>query len=301
MARRIPPLHWLRAFEAAARHMSFTAAARELNVTQSAVSQQVRLLEAHLGHPLFHRLPRGLQLTERGQAYLPTLREAFERLAAGTAEVFGTAAGQPLTVKVTAGFAALWLAPRLKRFLAAHPEVELSITHSIWPADFALGSIDLEVRYGTGHWPGLRADRLTWERLFPVCSPALAAGDPPLRTPADLAGHTLLHSVGFQDGWPQWLALAGVDGAVDAGRGVHLDTSIMTLALAAEGAGVALARSSFVERELDGGRLVAPFDLVLPTEEAFYVVTPEEPGPHPNAAVFRDWLLQEAEAARTSA
>lgn len=294
MRRRIPPLHWLRAFEAAARHMSFTAAARELNVTQSAVSQQVRLLEAHLRHPLFHRLPRGLRLTEAGRAYLPTLHEAFERLAAGTAEVFGSGDGEPLSVKVTAGFGALWLAPRLERFCAAHPAVELRVTHSIWPADFVGDDLDLEVRYGQGSWPGLRADRLTWERLFPACSPALLEDGPPLRAPADLARHTLLHSVGFRDGWPQWLALAGADEAVDGGRGLHFDTSIMTHALAARGLGVALVRSSLAEGDLAAGRLVAPFDLALETEEAFYVVAPADRARHPHAEAFRTWLLAEA-------
>ncbi|MFQ5955551.1 MAG: transcriptional regulator GcvA [Kiloniellales bacterium] len=295
MRRRLPPVNWLRAFEAAARHMSFTGAARELNVTQAAVSQQVKRLEGHLGKPLFDRLPRSLQLTEVGEAFLPTVRDAFERLADGTTEVFGPEGGGPLTVRSAVAFAMLWLAPRLGRFHAAHPGVKLRVTNAIWPIESGWEAVDLEVRHGTGRWPGLNAERLTWDRLFPVCSPALVKGTPGLRTPADLAKLPLLHVIGQQFGWPYWLKAAGLND-VDAGHGPQFDTSAMALEVAAASGGVALGRSSLTEGYFRTGRLVVPFGPEVPIDEAFYLVSPADRAEHPDAALFRAWLMAELAA-----
>ncbi len=292
MRRRLPPLNWLRAFEAAARHMSFTGAARELNVTQAAVSQQVKRLERHLNRPLFDRLPRSLQLTMLGEAFLPTVREAFERLADGTTEVFGPVGGGPLTIRSAVSFALLWLAPRLDRFHAAHPGVRLRVTSAVWPVESGWEAIDLEVRHGTGRWPGLDAERLTWDRLFPVCSPALVSGASGLRTPADLAGVALLQVIGQRDGWSRWSKAAGL-GPQEAGRRAQFDTSAMALEVAAAGGGVALGASSLSEGYLRGGRLVVPFGPEVPTDEAFYLVSPPDRVEHPDAAPFRAWLLAE--------
>jgi LysR family glycine cleavage system transcriptional activator len=298
MRRRLPPLNWLRAFEVAARHLSFTGAARELNVTQAAVSQQVKLLEQHLQKQLFYRLPRSLQLTDVGEAYLTVVREAFERLANGTQEVFGHDAGGLLTIRAAVTFAILWLAPRLGRFRAAHPELNLRVTNSIWPAEFNWDAVDLEVRYGNGRWPGLKAERLSEDDLFPVCSPALLDGPYPLRAPADLQHFPLLHVIGHQHGWLDWLKAAGAN-QVDAARGTQFDTSLMALEVAAAGGGVALGRSSLMDGYVQAGRLVAPFDIAVPTDEAFYLVAPAERIDRPDTALFRAWLQEELEAQAT--
>lgn len=301
MPRALPPLTWLRAFEAAARHRSFVAAAEELGVTASAISQQVRLLEQHLGRLLFHRLPRGLKLAEAGEAYLPLLSETFERLAVGTVEIFGHGRTHRLTIRATVAFSVLWLAPRLPRFRALHPGIEIRITSSIWPAEFPDPGIDLEIRQGMGDWPGLEAERLTWDHIFPVCSPALAAGPPGLAEPVDLARHTLLHAIGFRDGWAEWLQAAGVGSRVDARRGLEFDTGVMMIDLALRGAGVALARTCFVEEHVASGRLVAPFPLTVPTKEAFYLVAPSRRPDSDASWAFREWLRAEISTERAKA
>ena len=294
MPRILPPLTWLRAFEAAARHRSFVSASAELGVTPSAVSQQVRLLEQHLGRLLFHRLPRGLRLAEAGESYLPLLSEAFERVSAGTVEIFGERKTHRLTVRTTVAFSVLWLAPRLPRFRALHPDVEFRVTSSIWPAEFPDPGIDLEIRQGTGDWPGLEAERLTQDHIFPVCSPALAAGSPGLTEPADLARHTLLHAIGFRDGWGQWLQAAGLANLVDAHRGLEFDTGVMTIEMALRGAGVALGRTCFTEELLADGRLVAPFSITVTTNEAFFVVAQSRSRVTEASRSFRKWLRAEA-------
>lgn len=292
MQASLPPPSWLRTFGVAARHMSFTRAAEELHVTQSAVSQQIRLLEDRLGQPLFHRLPQSLQLTEAGKAYLPVVREAFERLAFGTEEVFGIARQGLVTVRATPGFAEFWLAPRLEALFAAYPELELRVTSTIWNTDSIESGVDLEVRYGLGEWGELEAACLTREHLVPVCSPGVAArlqGDP-----RHLARVRLLHTDGFRNGWPEWLDAAGVARHVDGGSGCHFDTAILPLRLAEEGLGVALGRSSMIGQRLHHGRLVAPFDTPVPTREAFHLCWPSDTPLHPDAEIVRDWLIASA-------
>ncbi len=295
--RRLPPPNWLRAFEAAARHLSFTGAARELKVTQSAVSQQVKLLEHYLGEPLFHRYSRRLELTDRGEAYLPTVRRAFERLAAATEELFGHKGGRLLTVRVSAAFAVLWLAPRLGRFRAANPGLDLRLNVFIWSLEFDWEGVDLEIRYGDGRWPGFNAVRLTHDQMTPVCAPALRDA---LATPDDLGSHTLLHVIGHQDGWRCWLRAIGAD-HVDAAQGLEFDSSMMAFELAAAGTGVALGRTSLVEGYLASERLVAPFDVSIPDDEAFYLIWPENRAEHAAATAFRKWLMEETRDAREAA
>jgi LysR family glycine cleavage system transcriptional activator len=274
MSSRLPPINWLHAFEVAARHMSFTEAGRELGVTQSAVSQRVRLLERHLGRPLFHRLPRGIKLAAAGESLLPLLSETFNRLVEGTGEIFGRPGRDRLVLRATLGFAAFWLAPRLARFHAAHPEIGLRVITSVWSAEYPAPGIDLEIRPGTGSWPGLEAERLTWDKVFPVCSPALLRGRNRLASPADLARHTLLHQIGFREGWIHWLARAGASGQVDANKGVEFDTAVLAIEQAVRGKGVALGRTCYVEELVAEGRLAVPFDIVLASTEAFYLVSP---------------------------
>ena len=297
MPHQMPPLPWLRAFEASARHLSFTNAAAELNLTQAAISKQVKLLEHYLREPLFERLPRSLTLTKAGAAYLPKVNDAFERLSAGTVEVFGANRSGILSVRVMVGFATTWLARRLPRFIAAHPKTQVRIVSSIWAEEYGAETFDLDIRYGFGTWPGFRADRLNRESLVPLCLPEIAAR---LHSPADLARERLLHVLGYQDGWDGWLTAAGA-GRVDAARGLWFDTTLMAMAVASEGGGVALGRTSLIETELAQGRLVKPFAFELPIEEGFFLVAPEKGPRHKDAGVFRDWLLAEAVATKPTA
>ena len=286
--QHLPPLSWLRAFEAAARHLSFTQAAEELLLTQAAISKQVKLLEHHLHEPLFERRPRSLVLTKVGAAYLPKVQDAFDRLTAGTQEVFGNRRTQVLTLRAPIGFAVNWIASRLPRFLDAHPKVPLRIVSSVWSEEDT--QYDLDIRYGTGRWTGFRTDQLSWEVMEPLCLPAIAAR---LTTPDDLASVRLLHVLGYKEGWGTWLAAAGAS-KVNAGSGAHFDTSLMAFEVAANGGGVALGRSSMSAHELASGRLVRPFGLAVPVAEAFHLLTPDTGPIHPDAAILRAWLLEQA-------
>lgn len=292
MGHQMPPLPWLRAFEAAARHLSFTNAALELNLTQAAVSKQVKLLEQHLREPLFERLPRSLILTKAGAAYLPKVNDAFERLSAGTLEVFGDRRKGILTVRAPVGLAVNWIAERLPAFMDDVPHIPVRIVSSVWSEEAETERYDLDIRYGTGKWPGIRADRVSWDHIEPLCTPEIAGR---LRSPDDLRNERLLHVLGYQEGWATWLAAAGAT-AVNAGSGAHFDSSLMAFAVAANGGGVALGRTSMSMTEIRSGRLVRPFALSVPVEEAFYILTPEKGLGHPDAEVFRDWLLAEAHA-----
>jgi LysR family transcriptional regulator, glycine cleavage system transcriptional activator len=294
MTRKLPPLTWLRAFEASARSLSFTQAAVELNLTQAAISKQVKLLELYLREQLFIRNPRSLELTKTGAAYLPKVRDSFDRLAAGTYEVFGRRRSELLTVRCAVGFSVNWLGPRLPRFMERHPGLVIRIVSSVWGEEFDREQFDFDIRYGVGKWPGLNAQRLTWETITPVCSPLLLQGENAIRRPEDLANHSLLHVLGYEEGWGLWLNAAGVGGEIDKGRGLHFDTSLIAFEVAAKGAGVALGRSSMTGEDLMSGRLVKPFDLAIPIDEAFHLISPPEETAHPDALLFRDWLLEEA-------
>jgi LysR family glycine cleavage system transcriptional activator len=294
MTQRLPPLPWLRAFEAAARHLSFTHAAQELHVTQAAISKQVKLLEHYLRESLFERKARSLLLTRVGAAYLPKVQDAFDRLSAGTQEVFGNRRSEMLTVRAPIGFAVNWIATRLPAFLDAFPEVPVRIVSSVWSEDMDAEHYDLDIRYGLDNWPGFHADRLSWELLQPMCLPEVAAR---LSVPDDLANERLLHVLGYLEGWATWLTAAGAK-SVNAGSGAHFDTSLMAFEVAASGGGVALGRTSMSIKELATGRLVHPFDLAIPIAESFYLISPERGTMHPDAAIFRDWLLSEAQAAK---
>ncbi len=291
--RRVPSLNWLRTFEAAARHMSFTGAAKELNVTQAAVSQQIKQLEDCLGTALFDRQPRKLALTDAGHGYLPVVRHAFDHLAAGTLDLFGDTREGPVTVRVTTSLTYVWLVPRLGRFLAANPGVGLRLTTASDRADAGHEGVDLEIRYGGGDWPGRRAERLFSERLFPVCSPALLAGPAPLDAPRDLTRHTMIHVIGEPENWQIWLRAAGVSG-MSVGGGLQFDLHMMAAKAAMAGIGVALGLSPMVNDALADGRLVAPFEVDIPARDAHYLVTPEAAVDRAPVAAFKAWLLAEA-------
>ncbi len=292
MDRRMPPLNALRVFEAAARHLSFTKAAAELNVTQAAVSHQIKALEAHLGLALFRRLPRALRLTEAGQVYLPTIHDALERIARATADLGRDDATGPLKVSTLPSFAARWLVMRLQRFQHLHPDIDVLLTTTRDLVDFSRDDIDVAIRFGLGHWPGLASRFVLREEVFPVCSPALMEGTPSLRRPEDLAHQTLLHD-DYLVTWDAWLAIAGVTG-VDAQRGPRFTDSALVLQAAVNGQGVALARGVLAADDLDAGRLVRPFAFSVPGDFAYFLVAPDRSFQRPKVAAFSAWVLTEA-------
>ena len=296
MTNRLPSLNGLRAFEAAARHLSFTNAAAELNVTQTAISHQIRRLEEELGIRLFVRQNRALALTPQAKDYLPGVRAAFNDLRLATDRLLRKDNDHVLTVSTLASLAAKWLLPRLSAFQEAHPGIDVRITTSTALVDFRSGDVDAAIRYGRGHWPGVRADWLTADELFPVCSPALLTGKRPLKSPQDLAHHTLLHSSGgYDDDWRLWLTAAGLPTDISKQPGLTFDLILVTVQAAIDGIGVAMGRTSYVEADIAKGRLVVPFEITLPADAGFYLVSPEARADPPKLAAFRQWLRASAQ------
>lgn len=293
MSRRLPPMNTLPDFEAAARHLSFTKAADELHVTHGAVSRQVKSLEDYLGVQLFRRLNRALRLTDQGQAYARSVRELLDGLAEETRRLRAPADAHGITVSTTYSFTSGWLVPRLARFRALHPGIDVRMQANDYVVDFARDAVDLAIRYGRGHYPGLAAERLMGDDYVPVSSPGLLAAKHPLKQPADLRNHVLLHEENNEVDWRMWLAAAGVEG-VDASRGPIYSHSIMAVQAAIRGEGVALGRSSLIEDELASGQLVRLFDLKLKADLAYYIVYPPRAIERPMVQAFRDWLLTEA-------
>ncbi|MXP63792.1 transcriptional regulator GcvA [Roseomonas sp. M0104] len=302
MSAKLPPLASLRAFEAAARHLSFARAAEDLLVTPGAVSQQVKQLEDWLGVPLFRRLPKGVLLTDAGQLYGGELREVFARLAAASERVRRHAAAPVLTISTSPSLAARWLIPRLGEFRARHPDVDVRIEVNPAPTDFARENVDVAIRQGPGpSWPGLHADLLFPHVLFPVCSPRLLEAGPPLRTPADLARFTLLHEDPWIDSlgrlhdltWGAWLAAVGAE-QVDASRGLHFAQAHMSLQAALAGQGVALGNQVLAGEDLRAGRLVRPLPQEARADSSYWFVCPDGAVTRPRVAAFRTWLLEEA-------
>lgn len=296
MTARLPSLNGLRAFEAAARHLSFTNAAAELNVTQTAISHQIRRLEEELGIKLFLRQNRALTLTPQARDYLPGVRAAFNDLRLATDRLQRKGNDRVLTISTLASLASKWLLPKLSTFQAAHPDIDVRITTSTSLVDFNAGDVDAAIRYGRGQWPGLRADWLTADQVFPVCNPALLAGERPLRSPADLAHHTLLHSSGYDDDWRLWLTAAGLSADIAKQPSLSFDMIFMTLQAAIDGLGVAISRTTYVEGDLAKGRLMVPFQIRLPADAGFYLVAPEAAAETPKLAAFRKWLLASGSA-----
>lgn len=292
MPTLLPSLNGLQVFEASARHLSFTRAAAELNVTQTAVSHQIRRLEEQLGLRLFVRQNRALQLTREAQEYLPAVRAAFEDLRRATDRLRQRQRNDVLMVSTTISLAAKWLVPRLAAFQEAHPGIEVRISTGTRLVDFRREEVDIAIRYGRGHWPGLRADWLMAENIFPVCSPALLAGTKSLAALTDLAQHTLLHADTGRDEWVLWLTAAGLPTALATQRGLTFDQRLMALQAAMDGLGVALGTTRLVETDLAAGRLVAPFgSVVLPAEAGYYLVGPAETADTRKIALFRQWIM----------
>lgn len=291
MARRLPPLTALPSFEAAARHLSFSKAADELHVTHGAVSRAIRNLEDHIGVRLFVRATRSVRLTAAGASYAAEVRQALDRLAAATAIVRGERADGTLNVSTLDSFAAKWLVPRLFRFRRAHGDIDVRLSTSEKLADFITDGMDIAVRYGRGQYPGLKAELLLEEEVFPVCAPSFLEGTPALHKASDLARFTLIHD-DFHIDWAMWLRSVGVEG-VDAHRGPVYHSSEHAVQAAVMGEGIALGRSALVADDLAAGRLVRPFELRLPAGLAYYVVYPPKASQQPKVKAFRDWLFSE--------
>ncbi len=282
----------MRAFEVAARHLSFTKAAEELFVTQAAVSHQIKALECDLGVPLFRRLNRALALTDEGQALLPYIRDAFDQLAAGVQQLEQLCCSGALTVTTTPSFASHWLVRRLGRLRHQHPDIDLRLSATERSVDMLRDGVDCGIRHGLGDWPGLRADRLFQAAIVPVCSPSLLSGPVPLREPADLARHTILHAMDGADEWQVWLKAAGVEG-LDLEHGVRFDTGDLALKAAISGIGVAMGRLPLIDEELEADRLVEPFEIEFDEQCAYYFVAPEATADQPKIEAFREWILDE--------
>ena len=282
----LPPLNWLRAFEAAARHLSFTQAAAELNVTQSAVSQHVRSLEAFLGRELFIRRTRALHLTEAGANYLPTIREAFGLLASGTRAFRGGDRGRSLLVQCNLAFSVFWLAPRLAGLLEAHPWLLLNLTTPIWDPERSARSAEMEIRYGR---PGEMSDaaiRLAYDHYYPVCRPGYAEGD------SAWVQSPLFDCSGVMENWETWLASQGWQ--MPAGKQIHLgSTYVVSVQAALHGAGLAMAHDTVASHLLASGALVRPCVHSVSMSAAYFLTPPPRHGETPASRAFVRWILDE--------
>jgi LysR family glycine cleavage system transcriptional activator len=291
---QLPPLAWLRAFEAAARHQSFTLAAAELSLTQAAVSHQVRSLEKHLGVTLFERLPRSLRLTEKGAAYLPPLRNSFDELAAATAGLFGPVGKRTLSIRGPVSFIALWLAPRLLDFRGRWPDISLRISTIVWAPTLQDEMADIDIRFGDGNWPGFKSSLILSHVAIPVCIPGMAEGeDDAARLQSVMTGKLLIHDTGYENLWQKLARQAGM--AFTPNAGMNIDTTISVLEMAAAGVGPAIVIENLAHSYLKSGRLERFVDMAIPIEESHYIVQPEgQKRLKAEAILFRDWLFQQA-------
>jgi LysR family transcriptional regulator, glycine cleavage system transcriptional activator len=291
MARRLPPLNGLKAFEAAARSQSITRAAEELNVTQGAVSHQVKALEGALGLKLFHRERQRLILTEVGRDYLAVIRDAFDQIAVGTDQLLQRQESGILTVSTSPDFAAKWLVNRLSRFTENCPDLDLRVAAAAHHVDFARDDVDVAIRHGDGHWPGLGVQRLYSERLFPVCSPKLVVGRNRITKVADLLKFPLLR-LEDANNWTRLFEAVGVKATV--GPGPVLNDASMLIDAAIDGHGIALARTALTAWDLINGCLVRPVDVSLRMANTYWIVCPQAVSNVPKIAKFRNWVLAQA-------
>jgi len=296
-------LNALRAFEAAARHLSYVAAADELNVTPAAVGNLVRGLEAIVGVELFHRSPAGparLVLTDAARAVLPELQAGFDHLTAAFERLKQFRGQITISLTVPPAFADKWLLPRVERFAIDHPLYDLRIDTSGRLVDFAAERMDVGIRYGGGRWPGLKSTFLLRDRFFPVCSPALLEGTHPLQGPEDLKHHTLIHdrSMAFESAfptWRTWLQAAGFPD-INCERGLQINDSAAAYQAAINGSGVALGRTTLVALDLAAGRLVRPFGDAVDCELAYYLIHRPRADGDPGIAAFKNWICTETKA-----
>lgn len=287
---RLPPLNWLRAFEASARALSFTEAAQELSMTQSAVSQQIKSLESAMGRALFRRRARGLELTDEGRGYLPTVQAAFAMLEEGTTVLQGRNDPAVLELQVNLSFALFWLTPRLAQFMDENPQVQLNLATSVWHEERPHHPASLQIVFGLGKQEGLNGKRLTRDSIFPVCSPKRARQ---IKTLDDLLAQRLIDLPGTAQSWGAWFK-AHPEGAGLALPTVHrVSTWALSLEWAQRGLGVALAHETIAKDLLASGQLVRPFDFAIPLKEAYYLIAPEGSRTRPASRAFKEWLLRE--------
>jgi LysR family glycine cleavage system transcriptional activator len=291
MPVKMPSFNGLKAFECAARHMSFTKAAEELNVTQTAISHQIRRLEEELGVKLFLRQKNSLALTTEGHIYFPRICAAFNEFRYSTEILLENCNKSVLTISTLVSFASKWLLPRLASFQQAYPDIDIRVNASTDLADLRWGNIDAAIRYGRGKWAGVHAHWLMGDEIFPVCSPALLKGERPLNRQEDLLHHTLLQVSGLTgNDWNLWLEAAGLPQALADGPRLTFDLAMMAIQTAIDGRGICIGRTAYVEDDLRAGRLVRPFALSLPTDHGFYLVTPLETTHTKKIMALRTWL-----------
>lgn len=302
MTQPLPPLNSLRAFEATARHLSFSKAALELHVTPAALSHQIAGLEKRLGVKLFERKVRGIELTDAGRLIYPGIHAAFEAMAAALQPLDSSVQDKTLVISSTPGFAVKWLVPRLHAFLEKHPDIDTRISSSLQVTNFTDG-VDVAIRYVVAELPkGTFGQALARDTVVPLCSPHLRTGANPLLTPADLAKHTLIHldmPAPFPNppGWPEWLRRVGING-IDANRGPRFSYADHAIDAAIGGAGVALGYKVLALNDLQAGRLVIPFGPELPIDAlGYYFVCAEGQERRPKIRLFRDWLVAEMKQA----
>ncbi|MCH8105450.1 MAG: transcriptional regulator GcvA [Proteobacteria bacterium] len=294
----LPPLNSLRAFESAGRHLSFSKAALELSVTTGAISQQIRTLEEFLDIKLFKRRSRSIVLTEPGQIFLPLLSEGFTRITEAVDTVRRSQRDGPLTISAAPSFTSRWLIPRLCKFQARHPEIDVRIDASSRLVDFVREDIDVGIRFGTGEFEGLDPIYLFSFDLIAVCSPDLIRGSNGLLDISDIADYTLLHNedANTGDSWPDWgmwLATAGIDD-IDASRGIFFNQGEMIINAAIEGQGIALVGNVLAAGEIEAGRLVQLFETKLPVRLSFHLVTSRQKARSTKVTAFREWILEES-------
>lgn len=295
---RLPPLTALRAFEAVARRLSFARAAEDLHVTKAAVAQQVRALEQEIGAPLVVRSGRGLALTEAGAAGSAGLAEGFAILARAARAMREAKGRRFLVINSSPSFAATWLVGRIGKFKTRHPEIDVLLDANPMEDTLEAATVDALIRWGAGDFPGLATTLLFKEDVFPVCSPGLAGGDNPLRSPEDLKRHTLLHlewSAAYPSwpAWSDWLKAAGAK-SVEARHGVWFNNMAMAMRAAAQGQGVALCSLAIAADELAAGRLVAPFSTAVATPFGYYFLCRPEEAHTPRIRALREFLVEEA-------
>ncbi|WP_425407349.1 LysR substrate-binding domain-containing protein [Hwanghaeella sp.] len=290
MQRKLPSLPALQAFEAAARHENFATAAKELNLSQSAVSHRVRGLESHLGCPLFERLPRGLRLTESAKAYLPTVRSAFEEISSATAGVFGQTGRTVLNIRAPISYTVLWLSSLVDRFQADFPHVEIHLSSSIWVERNATGEADVEFRIGQGSWEGFDAELLFRDPLVPVCSPSTGTAITMPASPETLAGCSLVHVMGTEDYWGRFFAAKGIE-RPRRKSDIRVDSSIAAAELTVATKRVALIHERFAKPYIEHGRLMIASPSRVHPQEGVYLLRPRGPEQRkPEALLFERWI-----------
>jgi len=291
MSKRLPPLNALKAFESAARHLSFTKAAEELFVTQAAVSHQIKSLEGYLSIKLFHRKNRALLLTEEGQSYFQDLREIFIHLQEATNRLVAMGAKGAITIATPPTFASQWLVPRLHEFSVLHSDIDVRIKAVDLDDGFLDDSVDIAVFYGKGHWPGLHITKLLSEYLTPMCSPLLLQRTSGLRKLQDLAHHTLLHD-NTRNAWKNWLKAFDVKD-INVNQGPIFSHTMLVLQAASMGHGVALSDTVLAKQDIDSGRLVCPFDERIESKFSHYLVCKEHQADQSKIKIFSEWMLSQ--------